>query len=103
MVLLAPLGLLLPAWFGAGSAWGEWGVEEVAELAGFVPQGMQGLSVLWHAPLPDYAAPGGGEGSWLVQSLWYLGSAVVGVTLLIAALFAVRRVIARTERHAGPA
>mgnify|MGYP001765872367 CR=1 FL=1 len=99
LVLLSPLGLLLPEWLGAGSAWGEWGGEEVSKLIGYVPEGMARLGSLWRAPIPDYSAPGGVEVPWPLQAAWYLGSALIGALLLAAVLSVVRWVIARTERH----
>ena len=32
LTLLSPLGLIIPALFGAGGAWGEWGLEEIKKL-----------------------------------------------------------------------
>ena len=96
--VLSPLGLLLPAKLGAGSAWGEWSADEVKELVGYVPQGLQRLGGLWKAPLPDYAMPGQEEAPLRVLSLSYIlsalvgGAAVVGVTLLIG------RSLARREQ-----
>jgi len=103
LLLLTPLGLFVPRWLGAGSAWGEWGAEEIQELLGFVPAGMRRVGKFWKAPIPDYSAPGGGEGSWLLQASWYLGSAAVGVALLLGVLLVARWILARTERHAEPA
>jgi cobalt/nickel transport system permease protein len=57
-LLLVPLGLLLPNWFRAGAAWGEWGVDELKQMLGYVPHGIAQGSRLWHAPIPDYAVPG---------------------------------------------
>ena len=53
LIILAPLGLL-----AVGETFGEWGPEEVKEKLGFVPPGLEQLSSLWSAPLPDYALPG---------------------------------------------
>ncbi len=69
LVLLSPLGLLLPDWLGTGSAWGEWSAHEIGGLAGYVPAGLEKLSALWRAPVPDYGPPGGGPGL-LRASLW---------------------------------
>ena len=57
MVLLTPLGLL-----ARGSAWGEWGTEELEQLLGFVPQGVEKASGWWQALLPDYSLKFLGEG-----------------------------------------
>ncbi|MBI3942078.1 MAG: cobalt transporter CbiM [Chloroflexi bacterium] len=77
LVILTPLGLL-----ASGTAWGEWGQEELAQVlgTGTVPQGISrafgGIS-----PLPNYSVPGLGE----VPG--YIISALVGV-LLTAILIA---------------
>jgi cobalt/nickel transport system permease protein len=82
LVILSPLGLLLPAWLGAGSAWGEWSAEEVGKLTGHLPSGMSALADKWTAPLPDYAFPWQGEAAgWLI--LAYVFSALVGIALIL--------------------
>jgi cobalt/nickel transport system permease protein len=79
LVLASPLGLL-----AAGSAWGEWGPDEIKDVMtggsslGFTPSGMSsGFS--FEAPIPDYALGGSGV------VLGYLVSAVLGVALLVIA------------------
>jgi cobalt/nickel transport system permease protein len=52
LVCAAPLGLL-----ASGTAWGEWGMDEIAGLAGYTPAGMaSGFS--FNALLPDYSVSG---------------------------------------------
>ena len=77
LVLLTPLGLL-----AEGTAWGEWGTEEIAEVVengkalGYVPRGLaEGWS--FEAFLPDYALDGYNE------IAMYILSAVLGVALLM--------------------
>lgn len=41
LILLSPLGLLLPEHFKAGDAWGEWGAGTFKELVGYIPQGLK--------------------------------------------------------------
>jgi len=43
LVLISPLGLLLPERFKAGDAWGEWGTDGIKELVGYIPQGLEKL------------------------------------------------------------
>ena len=52
LIILSPLGVILPEHFKAGSAWGEWGSDEMQKLVGYVPTGLAKLSGLWSAPLP---------------------------------------------------
>ncbi len=77
LVCLTPLGLL-----ATGTAWGEWGAEEIKDVVsggnslGYVPEGMQnGFS--FNALMPDYAVQG------LPEVAGYILSAVAGVAILI--------------------
>ncbi len=75
LIILAPLGLL-----AIGETFGEWGNEELKEKLGYVPEGLEGLSSLWSAPMPDYALPGMGE-SMTAASIAYILSAIIGVAI----------------------
>jgi hypothetical protein len=75
LIIFTPLGLL-----AVGETFGEWGSEELQEKLGVVPPGLEQLSGLWNAPLPDYAVPGG-EDSMTVSSAAYILSAVIGVVV----------------------
>lgn len=83
LVLLSPLGLYLPAKFGAGSAWGEWSADEIGKIAGYVPSQLSRLGSIWRAPMPDYAL-GSGEGQSLrALSVAYVVSGLVGAALVV--------------------
>lgn len=79
LAFLTPLGIYLPKLLQGGSAWGEWGVEEVEKMIGYAPRGMKRLAELWKAPMPDYALPGqeGAPASRL--SVSYILSALLGI------------------------
>jgi cobalt/nickel transport system permease protein len=82
LIVASPLGLLAP-----GTAWGEWGVEELAGLGiKSVPGGLAALSGLWGAPLAAYDLPVLGN-----ANLGYLLSAALGivVTCIVVWLFTV--------------
>ena len=83
LIVLSPLGLLLPAHFQASSAWGEWGASEIRGLVGYVPKGLEKLAKLWSAPLPDYAFRGWEAKPLLNLSLAYIFSAIVGILLCV--------------------
>ena len=77
LIVLTPIGLL-----ATGTAWGEWGVDEMATLVsggtqlGYTPSGMESgfeLSTLF----PDYSMTG------MPEWTGYILSAVVGVALLV--------------------
>jgi cobalt/nickel transport system permease protein len=72
LIAAVPLGLL-----AEGTAWGEWGSEEIAATgAGYTPAGMvNGFS--WQALLPDYAVTG------MPDWAGYILSAIAGAAILI--------------------
>lgn len=94
LILLSPIGLLLPELFRAGAAWGEWGTEEIKELVGYVPSGMQRLAELWKAPLPDYALRGWEKKGLAQLSLAYIICAAVGVAIIVSATLLIGRLLA---------
>lgn len=95
LIVLSPLGLLIPEHFKAGAAWGEWGVDEIKKLAGYVPKGLEKLAPLWNAPLPDYAFKGW-EGKGLSHlSLAYIISAVAGIAVIVSATFVIGKLLAK--------
>jgi cobalt/nickel transport protein len=99
LALLSPLGLIVPAWLGARTPWGEWSNEEIGKLAGHVPSGLAKLSGIWKAPLPDYA-PTGREGAGLAtQSLNYLASAIIGVVIVVAVSLILGRILRRKDNN----
>lgn len=104
MVLMAALICLVPlGLFAQGTAWGEWGADEISSIVtngralGYTPSGIAGglrLSALW----PDYSMAG------MPEWLGYIVSAVIGCAGLVIffkllASFSRRR-SARTEGKA---
>jgi len=89
LILATPLGLL-----ASGTAWGEWDNEQVKAIAGFIPEGMEKLSGIWNALLPDYSIPGFGDG-FMYSSAGYIISAIVGIMLIIAVMLATNLFIAK--------
>ena len=88
LMIASPLGLL-----AAGTAWGEWSVEDFASAEGrqeilqatgsaalpeTVPPGLERLADLWTAPIPDYA-----PGFMHSANLGYILSAVLGSGLIL--------------------
>ncbi|MDD3905821.1 MAG: PDGLE domain-containing protein [Candidatus Omnitrophica bacterium] len=97
LIVLSPLGLLLPEHFKAGAAWGEWGAEEMKELVGYVPQGLQKLAALWNAPIPDYAFKGWEEKGLPHLSLAYIISAVAGIGITVIVVMCIGRMLTKKE------
>ena len=71
LICLVPLGLI-----ATGTAWGEWGSDEIATVTGFSPANLINGWEL-NALLPDYSFGG------LPDAVGYILSAVIGVALCI--------------------
>jgi len=76
LILLSPLGLL-----AQGTAWGEWGADELKETLGFIPQGMEKIAEWWPTLLPDYTLPGLAN-SFGQSAAGYILSAIIGVLII---------------------
>ena len=90
LIVLTPMGLLAP-----GTAWGEWGREALEQLGlGYIPAGFDQWSNLWSAPIPDYDLPGLNN-----PTVAYVLSAMLGVVLVLAVIFALAWILERVLRH----
>ncbi len=98
LVLLSPLGLILPEHFKAGSAWGEWGADEVKELVGYIPAGLKKLGGLWNAPIPDYAFQGWEEKGLTHLSFAYILSGILGVSLVVLVMWLMGKFLIKTGK-----
>jgi cobalt/nickel transport system permease protein len=89
MLLLTPLGLI-----AQGTAFGEWGVDDLAERLGGIPAGLATWSGWFGgAVLPDYALPDGGN-----PVLGYWISALVGSLLVAGFTFGMFWTLGRLRR-----
>ena len=95
LILLSPLGLILPERFKAGSAWGEWGVAEVQKLVGYVPNGLTKLSTNWNAPMPAYTFKGWEEKDLSRLSFAYIISAIVGIAIISVTAWLIGKMLAK--------
>jgi hypothetical protein len=77
MILLTPIGLL-----ASNSAWGEWGIIEIKQRIGFVPQGMNRFQAMIRSLFPDYVFPGLGR-NYFQSAMGYILSAVIGISAII--------------------
>lgn len=94
--MLSPLGLILPERWKSGAAWGEWGIEEIQKLTGYLPKGLGKLSTLWNAPLPDYAFRGASAEKALSHlSFAYIISAAVGIIAVAIAVYLFAKIFLR--------
>lgn len=95
LICAVPLGLL-----AEGTAWGEWGIDEIAEVVsdgqvlGYTPSGMaKGFE--WSAVFPDYTVTG------LPDVFAYILSAVIGVALAVVLFRLVSALMKETVSHAS--
>jgi len=71
MIVLCPLGLL-----ASGTAWGEWGADEIKEIIGYAPKAIEnGFS--FSAIMPDYTVSG------INEIMGYIMSAAAGVAIIL--------------------
>lgn len=86
LIIATPLGLL-----AEGTAWGEWGADEIAATgAGYTPAGMLGGFSL-ETMIPDYSVAG------LPDWVGYILSAVIGAAILLI-LFKLLAAVPRSRR-----
>jgi cobalt/nickel transport system permease protein len=100
ILLLVPLGLL-----ASGSAWGEWGSEELSSRkdVGYVPSGLHKYENVWSAPFAGYSMPWVPDNaSFGEQAIAYILSAIVGIGLIFVVVFALRVLTRRTARGPSP-
>lgn len=93
LVILSPLGLLLPKLIGSSGAWGEWGAEGIEEIAGYLPEGIRRLSKIWNSPFPDYTVGAWQEG--LKGYAAYILTAVIGVLAVAIVSYLIGRRLSR--------
>jgi len=91
LILLTPIGVLAP-----GTAWGEWGSDQIQSRLGYVPSGFDKLGGLWKAAMPDYTTPGVSN-----TMLGYLIAAVVGVALCVGIAWGAGALLARRRNNDG--
>lgn len=94
-MVISPLGLILPKYFKAGEAWGEWRADSFKGVIGYIPKGMEKLSSLWHAPIPDYAFKGLDEKGIGSMSIAYIFSALIGIVIIVCVVFLISKFLSK--------
>jgi hypothetical protein len=89
LVIFTPLGLI-----ATGETFGEWGTEYFEEQLGYIPSGLEGLSSIWGAPMPDYGLPGLGD-TTVGAVAGYILSAIVGSIIGIAVLIVLGKILVK--------
>lgn len=96
LTLLSPLGIMLPKWFNADDAWGEWSTDKIKKEIGYVPEGMKKDAEKWKAPLPDYS-DGSENNSLFSGSLLYILSGFTGVGIISLATWGLFKIYRKHE------
>jgi hypothetical protein len=96
LIILAPLGLILPDLFKAGDAWGEWSVESIKEHTGIEPAGMKKDAAIYSAPVPDYNL-GKEDDSLPKLSVSYIISGLIGTGIILILTFGTAKIISRKQ------
>ncbi|HEX7593609.1 MAG TPA: cobalt transporter CbiM, partial [Anaerolineae bacterium] len=92
LIALTPMGLLAP-----GTAWGEWGRQQLEQLGlGYIPAGFDKWSSVWGAPLAGYNLPALNN-----TTVGYVLSALLGVGLVLAVVFALGWLLNRWLNNAS--
>ena len=97
MALLSPVGIILPAKFGAEGAWGEWGMDTLEKLIGYIPEGLKRTADIWVAPIQDYNF-GGDNAVLSTKVLSYIVSAIVGIILATVIIFIISKLLFKHEK-----
>jgi cobalt/nickel transport protein len=97
LVVLSPVGLLLPRVFKAKGAWGEWGVDAINKLVGYIPQGLEKLSFLWSPPIPAYTLKGWEEKGLPHLGFAYIISALAGVTVVVLVAWLIGKILSNND------
>lgn len=92
LAALTPLGLI-----ASGTAWGEWGTDEIKKAVGYIPKGFASMADKWNALMPDYSLPalGGGTAGSVAG---YILSAVVGILLIVGLILLTSALIKKSQR-----
>jgi cobalt/nickel transport protein len=96
LCMLTPVGVLLPAVFDTGNAWGEWSAQTMKDMIGYVPEGLAKYSNEWNAPIPDYTVDSK-DTSLVHQSGYYLVSGIIGATVTYGVLLFISTLIVKNE------
>jgi cobalt/nickel transport protein len=86
MIFLTPLGIL-----AKGTAFGEWGTEEIKKLVGYVPSGLARFGNFSMALLPEYSIKGSKSG--FLYYFGYLLSALLGVVVIVGLSYVLGKMI----------
>ncbi|HEY3425067.1 MAG TPA: PDGLE domain-containing protein [Negativicutes bacterium] len=93
MIIFTPLGLL-----AEGTAWGEWGTDDLKETLGYVPQGIDKAEEGWRAIFPDYSLPLLGDMAHS-EIMGYIFSAMLGAVVIYTAMLLLGKAVAGNNKQ----
>jgi len=96
LCMLVPVGILLPMYFNAGDAWGEWSAQTIKEFIGYVPEGLAKYSDVWKAPITDYTI-NAADKSVVHQSGFYIISGIIGATMTYIIMLVISKLLIKNE------
>lgn len=97
MALLSPLGIIFQKKINAEDAWGEWGLDKIEKMLGYVPEGLRKYADFWKAPVPDYNF--GGENAGIsTQIISYIISGIIGISLAGGAVYLILKLLGKHEK-----
>lgn len=95
LAILTPLGLIIPSFFKAGAAWGEWSPQEIGCFVGYVPRGLACLADFWKAPFAGYSFPSSAAGDSFFSWVAYVFCALLGAGATILAVIGIGRLLVK--------
>ncbi|MEI7473893.1 MAG: cobalamin biosynthesis protein [bacterium] len=91
LIIISPLGVILPELIKNNGTWGEWGNDELYRMIGYLPHGINKLSSSWSSVFPDYSLTSTQHGL-VGKSIEYYTSAVIGAVCCFSlSLFLLKR------------
>ena len=99
LMLISPIGLILPQVFKSGPSWGEWGLERIEKMLGFIPEGLKKTADLWSAPVPDYNLKFWVGKGLAKSTVGYILSAGLGVGFIVLVTFLLGKVLSRKREE----
>jgi cobalt/nickel transport protein len=94
LIILSPLGLIIPDYFKANGAWGEWSIESVKSQTGHVPEGMKKTAEIYSAPIPDYNM-GKKDDAISKRSINYIISGLIGTGIILLLTFGMTKLLTK--------
>ena len=98
LIVLCPIGIILPDYFKAGSAWGEWSVESVKQQTGHEPAGMKKTAAIYTAPIQEYSL-GKEDDPLSKRSLNYILSGLIGTGIIVIITFGISKFMPQKQEE----